>query len=174
MSLTINNILCTHCKFIIQFCQTRTPGVDYTESIPCEKNQFRCGIDSWRHRFQVKEVKISKLLSSCIVCGGINTFPTRKNMAAVGRGWKVDSSFKNMHFMGHWLIRFHTWFLLSSRNRFSPIALLKITTQSRKLQSRYGARNRFQEPSLELSIQATGGPVRQPYAYLVPSPHRGT
>jgi hypothetical protein len=40
---------------------------------------------------------------------------------------------------------------------------------SRKLKSRYGARNRFQEPSLELSSQATqaGGPVRQPYAYLV-------
>jgi hypothetical protein len=27
--------------------------------------------------------------------------------------------------------------------------------QSRKLKSRYGARNRFQEPSLELSSQAT-------------------
>jgi hypothetical protein len=36
--------------------------------------------------------------------------------------------------------------------------------QSRNLKSRYGARNRFQEPSLELSSQATcaGGPVRQP------------
>ncbi len=47
---------------------------------------------------------------------------------------------------------------------------------SRKLKSRYGARNRFHEPSLELSSQATwaGGPVRQPYAYLVPSPHSGT
>ncbi len=32
------------------------------------------------------------------------------------------------------------------------------------------------EPSLELSSQATyaGGPVRQPYAYLVPSPRNGT
>jgi hypothetical protein len=51
--------------------------------------------------------------------------------------------------------------------------------QSRKLKSRYEARNRFQEPTLELSSQATkaGGPVRQPYAYLVPrnpSPHSGT
>jgi len=48
--------------------------------------------------------------------------------------------------------------------------------QSRKLKSRYGARNRFQEPSLELSSKATlaGGPVRQPYAYLVPSPHSWT
>ncbi len=51
-----------------------------------------------------------------------------------------------------------------------------IQTKSRKLKSHYGARNRFQEPSLELSSQATqaGGPVRQPYAYLVPSPHSGT
>jgi hypothetical protein len=48
--------------------------------------------------------------------------------------------------------------------------------QSRKLKFRYGARNRFQEPSLELSSQATYavGPVRQPYAYLVPRPHSGT
>ncbi len=48
--------------------------------------------------------------------------------------------------------------------------------QSRNLKSRYGARNRFQEPSLELSGQATeaGGPVRQPYAYLIPSPHSGS
>ncbi len=48
--------------------------------------------------------------------------------------------------------------------------------QSLKLKSRYGARNQFQEPSLALSSQATlaGGPVRQPYAYLVPSPHSGT
>jgi hypothetical protein len=48
--------------------------------------------------------------------------------------------------------------------------------QSRKLKSRYGARNQFQEPSLEVSSQATyaGGPVRKPFAYLVPSPHSGT
>jgi hypothetical protein len=46
----------------------------------------------------------------------------------------------------------------------------------RRLKTRYGARNRFQEPSLELSSQATysGGPVRLPYAYLVPGPHSGT
>ncbi len=52
-----------------------------------------------------------------------------------------------------------------SRNRIVVSA-----GQNRKLKSRYGARNRFQEPSLELSSQATkaGGPVRQPYAYLVP------
>ncbi len=48
--------------------------------------------------------------------------------------------------------------------------------QSRKLKSRYGPMNQFQEPSLEMSSQATqaGGPVRQPYAYLVTSPHSGT
>jgi hypothetical protein len=34
---------------------------------------------------------------------------------------------------------------------FSPCA----GSQSRKLKSRYGARNQFQEPSLELSSQAT-------------------
>ncbi len=43
--------------------------------------------------------------------------------------------------------------------------------QSRNLRSRYEARNRFQEPSLELSRKSTwaGGPERQPYAYLIPS-----
>jgi hypothetical protein len=37
---------------------------------------------------------------------------------------------------------------------------------------RYEAKNRIQEPSLELSSEATNayGSVRQPYAYLVPSP----
>jgi hypothetical protein len=48
---------------------------------------------------------------------------------------------------------------------------LKMTASllSLNLKSRYGARNRFQEPSLELSSQDTwaGGPVRQPYANLV-------
>jgi hypothetical protein len=45
----------------------------------------------------------------------------------------------------------------------------------RNLKSRYGARNRFQKPSLELSSQATlaGGPVRQTYANLVPRPIAG-
>jgi hypothetical protein len=28
------------------------------------RNQFRCGIDSWRHRFHMKELKISELSSS--------------------------------------------------------------------------------------------------------------
>ena len=62
-------------------------------------------------------------------------------------------------------------------NRFTcRLRKVKKCTQSRKLKSRYGARNQFQEPSLELSGQATkaGGPVRQPYAYLGPSPHSGT
>ncbi len=44
---------------------------------------------------------------------------------------------------------------------------------SRKLKFHYGTRNRFQEPGLELSSEATyaGVPVRQPYAYSVPSFH---
>jgi hypothetical protein len=41
--------------------------------------------------------------------------------------------------------------------------------QSRKLKSRYRARNRLQEPSLELSSQAAGT-----NADLVPSSHSGT
>ncbi len=48
--------------------------------------------------------------------------------------------------------------------------------QSRKLKSCYGARNRFQEPSLELvaKLQRLAGRYDNPYAYLVPSPHSGT
>jgi hypothetical protein len=47
--------------------------------------------------------------------------------------------------------------------------------QSQNSKSLYGARNRFQEQSLESSSKAAlaGVPVRQPYAYLVPSPHSG-
>ncbi len=48
------------------------------------RNQFRCGIDSWRHRFHVKELKISEC--PCVLIhmlrGGaplfVNTFPTHK------------------------------------------------------------------------------------------------
>ncbi len=63
----------------------------------------------------------------------------------------------------------HTQFL-------APIDCSKIPAQSRKFKTRCGRRSRFQEPSLELSSQASkaGGPVRQPYAYLVPSPQSGT
>ncbi len=51
-------------------------------------------------------------------------------------------------------------------NRFQGInsaSLCRLAGQSRKVKSRYGARNRFQEPSVELSSQATLAvvPVRQ-------------
>jgi hypothetical protein len=45
--------------------------------------------------------------------------------------------------------------LVSSPLVSSPYPLNGPWIQSRKLKSRYGARNRFQEPSLELSSQAT-------------------
>jgi hypothetical protein len=71
ISLTINNILLTHSKFIIQFCQTRARTSNLRTSPSrastpqnrfLKRNQFRCGIDSWRHRFHVKELKISEWL----------------------------------------------------------------------------------------------------------------
>ncbi len=37
----------------------------------------------------------------------------------------------------------------------STLEDVRVQMQSRKLKSRYGARNQFQEPSLELSCQAT-------------------
>ncbi len=51
-----------------------------------------------------------------------------------------------------------TYFLIDSRIDFSPLN----TTTNTSSESRHGARSRFQEPSLELSSQATwtGGPVR--------------
>ncbi len=66
----------------------------------------------------------------------------------------------------------HLYFTWCDGNHQWP-AMAELYIQSRKLKSRYMARNRFQEPSLELSSQAikAGGPVRQPFAYLVPSPH---
>ncbi len=78
------------------------------------------------------------------------------------------------------LLLLRLWNLLLQENLFvlllNKLLLLHTAELSRKLKSRYGARNRFQEPSLELSSQDTqaGGPVRQHYAYLVPSPHSGT
>ncbi len=77
------------------------------------------------------------------------------------------------------------FFYENSRNCFGTLDLIQYTlyctvqcavVQSRKLKSRYGASNRFQAPSLELSSQTIHaqavGPVRQPYAYLIPSTHK--
>ncbi len=45
---------------------------------------------------------------------------------------------------------------LQAGNRFlGSLKGLQVWTLRRKLKSRYGARNRFQEPSLEMSSQAT-------------------
>jgi hypothetical protein len=51
-------------------------------------------MDSWRHRFRVKELKISELLSSYDVCEWedtpllVNTFPTHKQYGSCRQGMK--------------------------------------------------------------------------------------
>ncbi len=68
--------------------------------------QFRCRIDSWRHRFNVKELQTTELSSSYIVCGGmtplvINTFPTQIYDSC---GHRIKSWLllrKKKHFYGH-------------------------------------------------------------------------
>ncbi len=47
-------------------------------------------------------------------------FQHANHMAAVGRAWKVDSCLKKKTFYGPRPTRFHSWFLLNSRNRFTP------------------------------------------------------
>jgi hypothetical protein len=80
----------------------------------------------------VKELKISELSSAHVVCGGrtpllfVNKFPTSKQYGiAVGKGFKIDSYFKNLHFMEH--NRLNSIFCSLSRNRFFPISRSKIT-----------------------------------------------
>ncbi len=81
----------------------RTPGIDSTESI-IVRNQFCYEIYSWRQRFHVKgELKVSELSLAYVVCGRRHSywsthFQPANNMAAVGRGWKVDSCFENYLF----------------------------------------------------------------------------
>ncbi len=92
-----------------------TPGIHSAELIPCEISMpfvelILGDIDSmWRNwKFQ--------LSSSYVVCGRKNTpdwsthFKPADNMAAVGRGWKVYSCLKNLHFMPHkiWPTGSHT------------------------------------------------------------------
>ncbi len=92
-------------------------------------------IDSWRHQIRVNKLKISELSLSYVVCVGGRSllWPTHfqhaNNIVAASRGWKADSSFKYWHFMEHGLNQFHTWFLLNSRNLFSPITRPKIPAQ---------------------------------------------
>jgi hypothetical protein len=64
---------------------------------------------------------------------------------------------------------------MGARNR-GGIGLLYRPTRDKNLRPTMGSRNQFQGLILELCSQATwaGGPVRQPYAYLVPSPLSGT
>jgi hypothetical protein len=94
------------------------------------RNQFRCGIDFWRHRFHVKEQNISELSSSYAVCGG-RTFPTRKQYGSRPQGrWNVDSCFKNSHFRGHDRLD-------SILCSYTPLTLPKIPAQKQKLNEIY-------------------------------------
>ncbi len=87
----------------------------------------------------MKESEISELSSSNVVfvCGinvylyWLTHFQHINNMAAVSRGWKVDSWFEKLTYYGTWPTQFHTWFLCNSRNRFSPHILLKKPAQKR-------------------------------------------
>ncbi len=117
-----------------------TPGPEFLNflepqaSIPryrfLVRNQFRCGIDSWRHEIPVKELKRSKLSSSYFVCRArasllIKTFPTCK--WHISAGDKSRLLLKTFTFYEACPTRFRTWFLFNSRNRFLPhIIRLKI------------------------------------------------
>ncbi len=48
----------------------RTLGIEVSRIRCLVRNQFRCGIYSWRHLFHVKELKISELSLFYVVCGG--------------------------------------------------------------------------------------------------------
>ncbi len=101
------------------------------------------------------------------------SFDVKASFQDLGRAWTFTRFYNLIHPTLYSTVLF---LQLASRINLVMPTIPKLV-QSRKLTSRYGARNQFQEPSLEQSSQATeaGGPVRQPYAYLVPSPHyRGT
>ncbi len=52
------------------------------------RNQFRCGIDSWRHLLYEKELKISELSSYYVVCGGRIT---RQNISSKKTIWQLSA-----------------------------------------------------------------------------------
>jgi hypothetical protein len=78
------------------------------------RNQFRCGIDSWSNLFHVKELKISELSLSCIVCGEghpiSDTFPKIWPLSA-GDEKLIHHLQISILIYGTWSIQFHTWFL---------------------------------------------------------------
>ncbi len=66
-------------------------------------------------QFRRLEKKLSTLPTLCPYWS--THFQHANKMAAIGRRWKVDSCFKNLHFMGQGPTRFHTWFLFNFRNQ---------------------------------------------------------
>ncbi len=76
-----------------------------------------------------------------------------------------------MNNMDEFFLTFKKSYCFVFVNAGSESTILKSFVLSRKRKSHYGARNRFQEASMELSSQATkaGGPVRQPYVCLLGS-----
>ncbi len=81
----------------------------------------------------MKELKITYLSSSYNVCGGrtllfTNTFPTSKQYTEQLSEWdEMSIPALKTNIFATWSTRFHTWFLLSSENRFPPI-IFKNTT----------------------------------------------
>ncbi len=77
------------------------------------RNQFRCGIDSWRHRCLAKEFKTSEFSSAYVVCGRrrpilINTFPTRRQFGSYRQEMKSRFLLKKVTFYRTRPTRFHT------------------------------------------------------------------
>ncbi len=87
------------------------------------RNQFRCEIDSWRHRFHVKELKISELSSAYAVCE-VRTHLFAQHISNKQTIWQLSTGYEKSILASKiyilWPTRFHTLFLLNSRNCFSP------------------------------------------------------
>ncbi len=116
----------------------RTPGIDSTESIPV-RNQFCYEIYSWRQRFHVKELKVSELSSSYVVCGRRHSYGQHIfNPQTIWQLWAgVEKSISalKIKFFGICSTRFHAWFLLNSRWRFFSHITFKIPALEYKLRS---------------------------------------
>jgi hypothetical protein len=86
------------------------------------RNQFCCGIVSWRHRIPREGIEDFGIVGCIVVYGGrhpymvttVNTFPTRKQYGTCRQGLKSRHLLYKITFFGAWWTQFHSWFLLNS------------------------------------------------------------
>ncbi len=135
----------------------RSPGIDSTESIPCEKS-FPMWNWFLKSSIQCEGIEyISRVV--VVICGGQH-FLTRQKYDSCRQGKKSRFLIKKLTFYGKWPTRFHTRHIPNSSNQFFP------HNPSKNSCSEPVFVNLLRSPEID---SQPGRPVRQPYLSYRPS-----